>query len=503
MNNEMQAKKAVDAVLGEIPKTATPRTPLSSVLYAVAALGIAFIALKAVLIDPWYVDFDFDYTSEIFANQLDHDEYIKTSEARFESFKKWVEAKNFTDSIDLVVLNKEKKYRGAVASRDISHGDTVLLIPREYIISAGAVTTGTALDGIPATANKLLRKVAHILMKDSRYSHDILALSVLWHRLVGQENTTKFSTYVRSMPDSVTGLPRYFNDYERSLLEGTVALRRADERDEGILHHYNSMMKDKYVAKSLAPFTKDEYFWARDMVDTRCFGLKVKGKVYTSMVPFADMPNHALECSLRWRFSVNDNAFVATAPCNQRKGSPVTLHYGSKENTALLANYGFVLDSNENDCVEVVILLEGAIADEDAEEIVVDDDQIAVSCYLYANPRSQMSKRCLTELQNYFSHSLDDKLEVYKLIWSSIHTQAKAWVEFFQDPRVIEELNRRLASKENSVNIYFAVTARRSEERVWKVWLELAQKQMKTLLTCKAFVWWEYPSQCIPGNSTE
>ena len=68
-----------------------------------------------------------------------------------------------------------------------------------------------------------------------------------------------------------------------------------------------------------------------------------------AMVPFADLLNHSVPPSVRWKWTKSDNrkGFIFTATKDIAKGEEMFNSYGDTlANYELLVNYGFVLSDN-------------------------------------------------------------------------------------------------------------------------------------------------------------
>ena len=74
-----------------------------------------------------------------------------------------------------------------------------------------------------------------------------------------------------------------------------------------------------------------------------------KKRMAHAMVPFADLLNHSVPPSVRWKWTKSDNrkGFIFTAIKDIAKGEEMFNSYGDTlANYELLVNYGFVLPNN-------------------------------------------------------------------------------------------------------------------------------------------------------------
>ena len=63
------------------------------------------------------------------------------------------------------------------------------------------------------------------------------------------------------------------------------------------------------------------------------------------------MMNHETEHEVSWGFDDKQDAFVATAVKDIKRGQQIYDTYGAKPNSAFLLNYGFLLSNNQENVV--------------------------------------------------------------------------------------------------------------------------------------------------------
>ena len=90
------------------------------------------------------------------------------------------------------------------------------------------------------------------------------------------------------------------------------------------------------------------------IVFSRAFELSVDGVKTDGFVPFADMLNHKNEgsCQTTWTYSDERQGFIIEAFQDIPKGHEVFNSYGTKSNSKLFLNYGFV--STNSDAINEV-----------------------------------------------------------------------------------------------------------------------------------------------------
>jgi hypothetical protein len=86
---------------------------------------------------------------------------------------------------------------------------------------------------------------------------------------------------------------------------------------------------------------------------TRAFGLHVDGRVILGIVPFADMLNHNPRAKVAWKFDHTANMFRMYSEEPFAANTQVYNNYGPRSNRRLLLDFGFVLQDNPFDFVEI------------------------------------------------------------------------------------------------------------------------------------------------------
>jgi histone-lysine N-methyltransferase SETD3 len=104
--------------------------------------------------------------------------------------------------------------------------------------------------------------------------------------------------------------------------------------------------------------SEGRYLWARSIVQSRNFGIKIGGVKTQSLCPFADMFNHCDPGSAGenavFGYDEEAGALRITATRPIRRGEQVCFSYGAKPNRRLLKHYGFALEEEGRGgcCVE-------------------------------------------------------------------------------------------------------------------------------------------------------
>ena len=85
------------------------------------------------------------------------------------------------------------------------------------------------------------------------------------------------------------------------------------------------------------------------LVNSRNFGVDIKGKEQSVMVPIADMLNMNEPYNAVWGYDNDRNGFKITAFTDIKKGEEIFDHYGNKSSYSFFINYAFIFESNQVD----------------------------------------------------------------------------------------------------------------------------------------------------------
>lgn len=222
--------------------------------------------------------------------------------------------------------------RELCASAPVSEGALVLHIPRHLLLPLGAAHASA------------IGRAAH----DSRCRLSEWGAMAL-HLLEERRTNGLHAPYLRALPSSHAGLPVLFAPGLLAQWQGSYMLPAILRR--------RARLDDEYqrIAQRLPPawhIAREDYLWAWCCIQTRYFDTRFGAEHTQSLIPLADMPSHALAPNLRWRpEALLGMAMVAARPI--AAGEPLSISYGPKSNTELLADYGFCLDANPYDCTEI------------------------------------------------------------------------------------------------------------------------------------------------------
>ena len=187
-----------------------------------------------------------------------------------------------------------------------------------------------------------------LLWKDTS-AQTYVAAYVLTEMAKGEDS--EWWPYLQSLPTSTSHIASAWSDEELEWLQGTSALETAREHQQEARKTY-----DQLRTLPSFTFTYESYAHARRLVCSRWFGYKTEdGSGSSALVPLLDLINHAEDENVLWEYDTSLQAFKLSTTTTATVSAHQPLHtsYGLKSNSELLASYGFVLEDNKWDDVEV------------------------------------------------------------------------------------------------------------------------------------------------------
>lgn len=252
----------------------------------------------------------------------------------------WIEAAGGDVGAVRIVGSGDR--RSTVLARDVSAGEPILYVPATCILTPDRAAetpvgqriveewNGAALDAI------LLSSFIVVAEK---------------------EGDAWWGPYIATLPRLLAGHPMFFSDADREVLAGTMLLQLVEERRYRLIEECN-WLRD--TIPELSELTADDWVFVRALTTSRCFGM---GKFsIDTLVPFADLCNHARFADTHWGPGPDGEGFALRAEEPLAEGTEVHVSYGAKSNSRLFLHYGFTLQHNP---IEDVVLDLGEFGDFD------------------------------------------------------------------------------------------------------------------------------------------
>lgn len=260
-----------------------------------------------------------------------------------EEFLKWCEQQGakLSDKLAIVHFSDEANLmgtsnpvRGVQALQDIEQGETICILPLKMGLFDQDSVSFSGADSWHLAAAYLLREKS-------------LGVSSRW------------ASYISILPKTMP-TPIYLNADELSEVQWWPVLRELIQIRQAIKRSFSHL-----TGPTLAWADFDEYRWAATMVHSRAFTLPVgEDEQYASYVlmPFMDMINHHFEYQADWMsLPVREGKLEIVAKRPVFKGQEVFASFGPRSNDNLFLYYGFVLENNPFDSVQIFSSFEDGV----------------------------------------------------------------------------------------------------------------------------------------------
>jgi len=258
-----------------------------------------------------------------------------------------------TETIDEVT--NESTGRGLLARRNINEGDELLQIPMKLCMT---VDTARAEFG-----NKVI--------SEGTNEYLAIALLLIEERFVKAEKS-EWKAYLDVLPEVNEVNPTFtWPEDDLKFLEGSPVIAATRSLQSKLKREYDALLggEDGWCTKNPTRFPRDKYTfehweWAFTMLFSRAIRLRsLKEGEKLAMVPYADLINHSpfsgayidARESGDWIFKDGNEEVILYADRGYRKMEQVYISYGPKSNADLLLLYGFALERNPFNSVDVTV----------------------------------------------------------------------------------------------------------------------------------------------------
>jgi len=367
-------------------------------------------------------------------------------------------------------------YRGVHARRRLAENQIILSVPLPLIMTSDVAKASEIGQRIRSSGCQI------------RSSHSWLAAFLLQEKYKGQNSF--FFPYIDTLPQHYRNMPIFFEPEELKELTGSFTLKMIEDRKISLKMEYDNIVR---FVPEFAQYHYLEFFWARLAVITRIFGFEVGSHKTDGLVAMADMLNHKRPNETSWHFDNGLNAFTITTTKRLLKGAQVFDSYGRKCNSRYFVNYGFSLDSNEDNQVAMFFTLPPPAEDADEKALMAYQLKckfIGTHQRLFQIPfehKERVTRKCVSFLRVAFA-DMDELLPLAKLsslekidpisikneylVMKEVARQSQRTLEGFST--TLAEDNALLAEGKLTMNIRNCVLMRRGEKEVCHAYLDLA-----------------------------
>jgi hypothetical protein len=252
-------------------------------------------------------------------------------------------------------ITNESSGRGLLARRDINDGDELLKIPLKLCLTKRAARRALGRDALPEDINEYLAIALHLIREKF---------------VLGDESFWK--PYVDILPEVNEVNPTFtWPDEDLNFLQGSPVVAATRSLQMKLRREYDDLLGGDGGLMARFPerfppehYTFDNWVWAFTMLFSRAIRLQSLQQGETlAMVPYADLINHSPFSQAYidarqvgdWLFKSGEEEVILYADRGYRRMEQIYISYGPKSNAELLLLYGFAVERNPFNSVDVTV----------------------------------------------------------------------------------------------------------------------------------------------------
>lgn len=274
-------------------------------------------------------------------------------------------------------ITNESSGRGLLARRSINDGDELLKIPMNLCITRRSARTALGKDALQEGINEYLAMACQLI-------HEKYVL--------GEKSF--YAPYMGVLPEVEEVNPTFtWKDEELDFLQGSPVVAATKSLQMKLKREYDDLLGGKGRLIEKFPdrfpkehFTYENWVWAFTMLFSRAIRLRnLQVGERLAMVPYADLINHSAFSqafidareSGDWLFKNGDEEVILYADRGYRQMEQIYISYGQKSNAELLLLYGFALERNPYNSVDVTVSIAPRTAAIAAANEGIEEDPLA------------------------------------------------------------------------------------------------------------------------------
>lgn len=296
-----------------------------------------------------------------------------------------------TETVD--EITNESSGRGLLARRSINDGDELLIIPIKLCLTKESAREALGKDALPSTINEFLAIACQLI-----------------HEKYVKGNQSFYKPYIDVLPEVDEVNPTFtWSDEDLSFLKGSPVIAATQSMQMKLKREYDDLLGKEGALCDRFPdrfprehFTYEAWEWAFTMLFSRAIRLRnLKDGEALAMVPYADLINHSAFSRAYidaretgdWLFKTGEEEVILYADRGYRKMEQIYISYGPKSNADLLLLYGFALERNPYNSVDVTVSIAAppfaqTATSEDGTNVVADPLAEEKRNFLKASGRS-------------------------------------------------------------------------------------------------------------------
>jgi len=252
-------------------------------------------------------------------------------------------------------ITNESSGRGLLARKDISEADELFRIPVALCLTKASAREALGKDVLPSDINEYLAVACQLI-----HERFVLGKKSFWN------------AYIGVLPEVDEVNPTFtWSDDDLSFLNGSPVIAATQSLQMKLEREYEALLgrEDGLVARfpdrfPKEHFTYENWLWAFTNLFSRAIRLRsLKQGETLAMVPYADLINHSpfsqayidARQSGDWLFKTGDEEVILFADRAYRRMEQIYISYGPKSNAELLLLYGFAVERNPFNSVDVTV----------------------------------------------------------------------------------------------------------------------------------------------------
>ena len=258
-----------------------------------------------------------------------------------------------TETVD--ELTNESSGRGLLARRNINQEEELLKIPLDLCLTKRSARKTIGTDILPPAINEYLAIACQLIHE--KY-------------VIGEKS--HYKAYMDVLPEVNEVNPTFtWSDDDLSFLDGSPVIAATQSMQMKLRSEFDALLGGKGQLIDQYPdvfprehFTYDAWEWAFTNLFSRAIRLRnMKDGETLAMVPYADLINHSPYSGAYldaretgdWLFKTGEEEVTLYADRGYRKMEQIYISYGPKSNADLLLLYGFALERNPFNSVDVTV----------------------------------------------------------------------------------------------------------------------------------------------------
>ena len=235
--------------------------------------------------------------------------------------------------------------RGLIARKDVPQGENIVRIPGKLIMTKEAAQRVLGKQVVPDALNEYLA----------------LALLLMSERAKGPASF--WAAYIDLLPTTEeVGQTWTWGEDDLNMLTGSSVLDATQSLRSKVQAEYKMIIEEIVKPNGLdeSAYTFEVFEWAMSMLFSRAIDLREVGQL--ALVPYADLLNHSPYAASYFFYEQvplsPEREVCLYADRAYAKNDQVLISYGQKSNAELLLLYGFVIDRNLFDEVDITVKLD-------------------------------------------------------------------------------------------------------------------------------------------------